>query len=123
MTASESKLSLAHKLGTKLSSLMACKEQAARELFTEWDLDGDGSISRAEFRVACRKLEIIGDTSVPEAMFKLRGLSREETASCDALFETLDSDGGGELNLDEVSRGLDELLQKVTHRSKQRDRM
>ena len=115
--ASESELSLAYKLGSKLSILLSSSEQIPRELFREWDLDGDGSISRPDFRIACRKLGIVGDTSVPEAMFKLNGFSarfsREETARCDALFDSLDSDCDGHLDLDEVSNGLDELLQQV----------
>ena len=61
------------------------------------------------FRLACRKLRIIGDTNVPEAMFKYKGLSPAEIAEADLLFKSIDVDGSGALDISEVDEGLREL--------------
>ena len=50
------------------------------DLFKKWDRDGDGSISKAEFRRAMPMLGLTGHT--PQEV--------------DALFATFDPDGSGE---------------------------
>ena len=102
---------LAARLGTKLRDLLHERNQTPAELFADWDMDGSGSISRAEFTLAVRRMRLVGDPSVPEAMFRMRSLSKEDAAMVDALFDSLDLDGGGDLDLDEVAQGLDELLE------------
>lgn len=59
-------------------------------LFKEWDRDGDGSISRYEFRKALPQLGLTGFTN----------------AEIDALFDSYDPDGSGELSFRELFRTL-----------------
>ena len=58
-------------------------------LFREWDDDGNGSVSKAEFR---KGLSILG-----------LDISKEDA---NALFDTLDADGGGTLEFNEMSKKL-----------------
>jgi len=66
--------------------------QAARviDLFKKWDRDGDGSISKVEFRKAMPMLGITGHTQ----------------AEVDALFESFDPDGSGEITFRELYKML-----------------
>ena len=91
---------LAVKLGEKITNLLEERNQTAVELFNEWDIDGDGSISRTEFTLIMRRLRLVGDPDIPEAMFKMRSLSKEDSATVDALFDNLDLDGMSRAALD-----------------------
>jgi len=59
------------------------------DLFREWDADGDGEVSKKEFRKAMPAIGL--DVSVQEV---------------DALFDSWDRDGGGALNFKELSKVL-----------------
>jgi Ca2+-binding EF-hand superfamily protein len=59
------------------------------DLFREWDANGDGEVSKKEFRKAMPAIGL--DVSVQEV---------------DALFDSWDRDGGGALNLKELSKVL-----------------
>ena len=61
----------------------------AIDLFREWDVDGTGDISRAEFRRAMREVQF---DAPPEAV--------------DALFDEWDPDGSGSIELKELTRQL-----------------
>jgi len=67
------------------------KKNAARvlDLFREWDEDGDGQVSKTEFRRAIPMLglEVAND-------------------QIDALFDEFDKDGGGEIGLSEMQKML-----------------
>ena len=60
------------------------------DLFREWDEDGDGTVSKKEFRKA----------------MPLLGLSDVDPKEVDALFETLDTKGEGAIGHRELSRML-----------------
>lgn len=104
-------MTLASKLGRLLTTTASDGRpaQTAQQLFQEWDLDNSGGIDKEEFRIACRKLGLVGDNTVPEAVWKLKGLSKAEKETCDALFDSLDLDSGGDLDLRELAAGLDNL--------------
>jgi hypothetical protein len=57
------------------------------DLFREWDEDGNGVISRSEFR---RALPILGLRAAPQAI--------------NALFDEFDADGSGEISFRELNR-------------------
>ena len=59
------------------------------QLFRDWDDDKSGTVSKEEFR---RALPVLG-----------LSVEREDA---DALFDTFDADGSGELDLDELSKHL-----------------
>ncbi|KOO28565.1 calmodulin-like 5 [Chrysochromulina tobinii] len=69
----------------------ALRKNSARvlDLFREWDADGDGDVTLAEFRRAMPKLGL----NVPQK-------------DIDALFNEWDKDGGGALNLRELQKIL-----------------
>ena len=69
----------------------ALRQNAARvlDLFRQWDADGDGEVSKKEFRKAMPAIGL--DVSVQEV---------------DALFDSWDQDGGGVLNFKELSKVL-----------------
>jgi len=74
------------------------------DLLRDWDPNGDGSVTKQEFRVCVRKL------------FK----KPPDTRETDALFAALDSDGGGELNMEELKSALKKMIaahnnRKATH--------
>ena len=59
------------------------------DLFRDWDDDGDGTVSKKEFRKAMQTLGL----TVP----------REEV---DALFDSFDPDGGGAIDYAELNKAL-----------------
>ena len=69
----------------------ALSKQGARvmDLFREWDTDGDGEVSREEFRKAMPMLGL----DVPRV-------------AVDALFDSFDKDGGGSIDYKEMSKML-----------------
>ena len=112
-SATQRSSTLAVKLGDKLTVLVSERQQTAQEIVKEWDTDGSGCVSKPEFTLACRRLKLVGDPSIPEAMFKHRGLSKEDHAVVEALFDSLDLDGGGDLDPEELETGLHVLLEKA----------
>ena len=59
------------------------------DLFREWDEDGDGQVSKKEFR---RAIPMLG-LDVPQS-------------EIDTLFDEFDLDGGGEIGLSEMQKML-----------------
>jgi hypothetical protein len=43
-------------------------------------------------------------------MFKLQSLTKEDMATCDGLFDSLDLDSGGDLDLQELQQGLENII-------------
>ena len=72
-------------------SAQALVKNAGRvmDLFREWDIDGDGEISRKEFRSSMKRLGL----EVP-------------AKDIDALFDSWDPDGGGTLDFKELQKVL-----------------
>ena len=74
------------------------------DLFHEWDVDGDGLITRAEFRKALNMLGV-----------------RASAPAMDALFDEFDVDGSGRINYHELHRQLrrrtDDVRQWATRRN------
>ena len=69
------------------------KSTTLKDLIREWDKNGDGDISKMEFRIVVRnKLDIKADNK-----------------EIDALFNSLDTDGGGQLDLSEIKPALQAL--------------
>ena len=66
------------------------------DLTAKWDKDGDGSVSKAEFRKNVGDLGVVGVTDF-----------RSEV---DALFDSYDDDGGGDLSLEELKPTLKRLI-------------
>ena len=60
------------------------------DLFREWDDDGNGTVSKREFRLALPMLGLVG---CPANV-------------ADELFDSFDKDGGGSVDYDELSRAL-----------------
>ena len=81
----ESNLTVAEQLKQALS------KNAGRviDLFREWDTDGDGQVSKKEFR---RAMPMLG-LDVPKA-------------DIDALFDEFDKDGGGQIGYQEMKKLL-----------------
>ena len=96
--AARSKMGLAAKLGQSINKLMEEKGVAqAPELFKMWDSDGNGLIDRSEWKSACKSMKLEGATD----------------EGIDALYNELDGDGSGEIDLSELAEGLRLLRDKV----------
>ena len=59
------------------------------DLFREWDEDGDGTISKKEFRKA---MPLLGFDA--------------PRATVDQVFDSFDPDGGGAISIDELNKAL-----------------
>jgi len=77
---------------SEFAKLLRQKQMTVDELLASWDRNGDGSISRQEFRINVRALGF-----------------RVSTREVDGLFECIDEDGGGELDLRELKVALRRL--------------
>lgn len=96
--AARAKMGLAAKLGQSINRLMEEKGiSQAPQLFKMWDLDGNGLLDRDEWRKACKELKLDGATD----------------EGVDALYSELDSDGSGEIDLNELVEALRLLREKV----------
>jgi Ca2+-binding EF-hand superfamily protein len=78
--------------GAQLGSIMTEKGIRAADVVAKWDRSGDGEIDKKEFR---REVVALGVEATPSEI--------------DALFESLDGDGGGSLDLKELRVALKSL--------------
>ena len=90
------KRSLAASLGDVLEESTKTKA-ATKEFIRKMDKNGDGSISKMEFRQSMRELGLTGGTA---------GYS---SAEVDALYVQLDADGGGDVDLQEITQGIKDM--------------
>ena len=74
---------------SKLGDAINARNLKATEVAQSWDVSGDGEIDKKEFRMNVLALNI-----------------NAEADEIDALFDTLDTDGGGSLNTSEVKKAL-----------------
>jgi len=72
-------------VSVKLGAVITKRNLKVGELISKWDKDGDGSVTMVEFRTNLIEMGVEADG-----------------ADIDKLFISLDSDGGGSLDLDEV---------------------
>ena len=84
-------------VASRLGAILVAKNYKVSELIAKWDCDGDGSISKDEFRTCVFDL---GVPSTPEEV--------------DALFDSYDTDGGGSLDLHELKPTLRKLVEAST---------
>ena len=86
---------LKHELGppdVQLGNIILKRNMKIGDVLTKWDPSNDGSVDKGEFRANVLALGVVAE---PEEI--------------DTLFDTLDADGGGELDVPE----LKELLKKL----------
>ena len=86
---------LKHELGppdVQLGNLILKRNMKIGDVLTKWDPSNDGSVDKGEFRANVLAMGVVA-----------------EPDEIDQLFDTLDSDGGGELDVPE----LKELLKKL----------
>ena len=76
-------------LGLKLGMLIVTKGWSIQSIITQWDADGDQSVDKDEFRTHVKSL-----------------CAQYSTFEIDKLFDSLDADGGGALDLREVAEAL-----------------
>jgi len=81
----------------QLGAAIVARNWKAADIMMRWDADGDGSLSKGEFRQNVQDLGVLGK---PEAI--------------DALFDEYDGDGGGELDLKELRPTLKGLIEAAT---------
>lgn len=86
----------AWRIGVEIDARIAAGGiDGVQQLFSEWDLDADGSLSRSEFTQACHKLGLVAAADAPLAV--------------NVLFSLFDVDAGDSIDLDEFDRGLETL--------------
>lgn len=79
-----------------LAKALAAKWQRTVNLFKEWDVDGDGGVTKPEF---ARALGLLGIA--------------DSQRSCDALFDALDADGNGVISYAELQKKLRQHLRQA----------
>uniref|UniRef100_A0A7S2IJD3 EF-hand domain-containing protein n=1 Tax=Haptolina brevifila TaxID=156173 RepID=A0A7S2IJD3_9EUKA len=88
-------------VGSKVGAAINAKNTKLSDIMKQWDASGDGELSKSEFRNNVLSLGVkdITDTDI------------------DGLFDSLDSDGGGALDMDEVKKAIKRLQEQAnTHR-------
>ena len=77
-------------ISVQLRDALAANAVRVCDLLREWDLDGNGCVTKVEFRNA---MPLLGLKDVPKK-------------EIDAVFDSLDTDGGGQLEMKELERQL-----------------
>lgn len=95
-------------VASKLGRLLMEKAIKVEGLMNEWDRNHDGDISKQEFRLNVRKLGLLEGEA--------------NTKELDALYESLDSDGSGALDLEEMKHALKGLQSNARVAQGQRKR-
>uniref|UniRef100_A0A7S3BDG9 EF-hand domain-containing protein n=1 Tax=Haptolina ericina TaxID=156174 RepID=A0A7S3BDG9_9EUKA len=83
-------------LAVKLGQLLEVDSLSVADWMKKWDKDGDGKISRVEFRYRSSSLGL-----------------REHEKDLESLFDRLDKDGSGSIDLSELDKGLRSLQKAV----------
>lgn len=86
------------KIAARLGNALAETKLSVKDVLREWDPNGDGSISKMEFRVDVRKM-LGNDVDVREV---------------DSLFEELDSDKSGAIDINELKVALTQLKEAAS---------
>ena len=86
----------------RLGAAVVRRNMKIGDLVNKWDKDGDGSVSKAEFRA--NVLELVKDAQRVEV---------------DALFDSYDDDGGGDLSLNEMKPTLKKLIDAAQEQDQQ----
>lgn len=92
----EKQLNSAKPIDVQLGEKFFQRKIKVAELIREWDPNGDGSITKMEFRQDVRKL-----------------LDKPDVRDIDALFEKLDADNSGSLETDELQLALRKLQEQA----------
>ena len=87
----------------QLGALIIKRNLKIGDLVSKWDVSGDGLVDRGEFRKSVKEL----------------GVKAEDT-EIDALFDSLDSDGSGELDVAELKELLTRLKETAQQESTRR---
>ena len=81
----------------RLGAMIMKRNMKIGEVVSKWDKDGDNTVSRAEFRQNVKELGVDDKSSTAKN-------------DINALFDSLDTDGGGALDLEEVKILFKKLL-------------
>lgn len=102
----EDKIANGTSLSAQIGEILAGRgAKKLDDLLCDWDPNGDGSVTKQEFRVCVRKL------------FK----KLPDTREVDGLFVDLDSDGGGELSMAELKVAFKKMIAAHNNRKAAHD--
>ena len=93
-------------LAQQLSGALKKNRARVMDLFREWDMSTDGSIEKWEWRLAMRSLGLVADDDAAL------------NAAVDALFDQVDVDKSGSVEVAELFKAIDPTQMKVAERRK-----
>ena len=91
------KITISDTFESKLANVLVQKKVKVEELVRSWDRNGDGVINKNEFRVAVRGY----------------GFKEINVLEIDGLFDKIDNDKSGELDLSEIKAALKKLQEQA----------
>ena len=83
---------------SQLRAILVENQVRIIDLFRDWDADGDGKVSKKEFRQALQVL----------------GLEASRRTEADALFDTYDPDRSGQIDYGELSKAFTRFSSPLT---------